>query len=73
VCWWLGAGSTRVYSIRVRRYASRIRLSGEVAIGRIVVRAHARGEPVALDRVESSVLGEGDRDRMTALIRGIGS
>jgi hypothetical protein len=56
----LWAGSTRVQSIHVRRCAPRIRLLGKGAIGRIVIQAFARGEPVALDRVVASVLGEGD-------------
>jgi hypothetical protein len=46
-------------SIRVRRCAPRIPRFGEVRVGRIVVRALTRGEPVALGRVVASSRADG--------------
>jgi hypothetical protein len=60
-------------SIRVRRCAPLIGGLGEVSISWIVIRARARGEPVALGWVDASVLGEGGKGRFVLGFGGLDS
>ena len=54
----VGCGPSSLGSV-IRSPSGGIGLFRGDAIGHIVIRARARDEPVALDRVDASVLGEG--------------